>query len=143
MNIRNNLIKKYFIKTFNDEFDLYNSSMLYRIECINNNIPDDVNISKYFNVYELRDLIGLIKLSAQTKDYKLWFNKAFKNSYYECFEDKNKKIDLSFISPYWGVISGILIPTIILISEYCGYIFIIMFLVFILFEFLFYIIKYF
>lgn len=64
MNIRNNLIKKYFIKTFNDEFDLYNSSMLYRIECINNNIPDDVNISKYFNVYELRDLIGLIKLSA-------------------------------------------------------------------------------
>lgn len=88
MDFRNELVKKYFIKDFNNENELYESSMKYRMECIENNIPDDVNIVKYFNTYEIVSIFTLINSNNQTEKYKTWFNKVFYNDRFILLDNK-------------------------------------------------------
>lgn len=88
MNFRNELVKKYFTKKFNNETEIYESSMKYRIECIENGVSDDVNITKYLNTYEINNIFILINSEKQTEEYKKWFNKVFGNKY--CLSEYKK-----------------------------------------------------
>lgn len=94
---RKNLINKYLIKDFHEELDFYEASMNYRIECLNNNISDNENIVKYFNKYEIKNIVNCIKNTKQTNEYKQWFNKTFGSEYFVFRYKKKRQFNLNNI----------------------------------------------
>ena len=79
------LVKNLTKSSFNEKY-LYEKLIQYKLACAKNNFDFNVDLTKYFNSYELKEIFDNYKFNQNTFEFNKWFSKIFNIS----IEEKEK-----------------------------------------------------
>ncbi len=70
------LVKNLTKSSFNEKY-LYEKLIQYKLACAKNNFDFNVDLTKYFNSYELKEIFDNYKFNQNTFEFNKWFSKIF------------------------------------------------------------------